>query len=686
LSFEDADSFRKLVEQAPVPVLVVVEGSVTYANAAAVEFKGEPVVGLSALDQLHPDDQPLAAERLSALLGGGEREQALTMRVNTTRGWVWSELTAVHVIWDGRPAVQVVVVDLQSRRDGDVPESREGADASATLFRTVISSLAEGLVVLAPDGKPKTWNQSALDILSVTAEELRSLDESVVLSIVRDDHEPLPVDSLGAAGRAFAAAENLTNTVLGYSRPGTPRRWLSCNTRTLPDGSRVVSLHNVTVEKEASDKLTQLARYDQLTGLPNRSLGLERLAGAVARVRRSGTPSLAVLFIDVDGFKRVNDTYGHAAGDELLVALADRLRRAVRPADTVARFGGDEFVLVAENVNGVAGAEGLAERVCMIVQPPVQLGANDVTITISVGITLAGAGETADVLLAQADTALYRAKARGRARYELFDESMRTRANHRLALEGDLRRAIALRALRVFYQPQVNISTGQVTGFEALVRWDHPELGALEPAEFVALAEDTGLITALGEVVLAEALLATRQWHADGIDVPVAVNLSARQLDEPGLADSVAEAMAAVGAAPSWLALEITESALTEPSEAAMTCLRLLRDRGIHLSMDDFGTGSSSLAALRTLPVDSIKLDRRFQQDVESDPAARAVVAAVLQLVRALGLTAVAEGVESVAQLAALGELGCEIAQGYLLGHAMPLEEVGPFVRSARPA
>jgi predicted signal transduction protein with EAL and GGDEF domain len=305
-----------------------------------------------------------------------------------------------------------------------------------------------------------------------------------------------------------------------------------------------------------------------------------------------------------------------------------------------------------------------------------------VSVTASVGIAMAAPGETADSLLAQADIALYRAKTRGRARYELFDETMRARALRRVELEADLRRAITLRALRVLYQPQIAIATGAVAGFEALVRWEHPELGALEPQEFVALAEDTGLITPLGAVVLAEALAATRTWHEAGVDVPVAVNLSGRQLDEPGLADAVARAIRDAAIDPSWLTLEITESALTEPSHGAMECLDRLRGLGIRLAMDDFGTGSSSLAALRTLPVHSVKLDRRFQSGIESDPAARAVVAAVLQLVHALGLSAVAEGVESAEQLAALEDLGCELVQGYFLAPAMEADAVVGFCRA----
>lgn len=670
---EPGDAFRGLLDRTPVPVVVIGgDARIVYQNAAAVAFKGASMIGTEAADHVHPDDWPPAAERLAQLLAGGEREQALILRAATGRGFVWSEVTGVAVTWEGQPAVQAVIVDLHGRGPADATGT---GDASASLYRTVVSSLSEGLVVLASDGRPLTWNQAALALLQISEDQLRGLDPDLTLSLLGDDGTPLPIQDIPSAAAVLADRPDLTDTVVGYRRPGGPQRWLSCTTRALPDGSVVASFQDVTAEKDAAARLSHLARYDQLTGLPNRALGLERLASAVARIRR-GSPQLAVLFIDLDDFKRVNDTLGHAAGDELLVTVADRLRRAVRPGDTVSRFGGDEFVLIAESINGVLGAEALADRVCAATRPPVQLGHHSVSVTASIGIALAAPGDTPDTLLAQADAALYRAKSSGRSCHALFDASMRARALRRLELEDDLRRAIDLRALHVVYQPYVAIATRRVAGFEALVRWDHPELGALEPAEFVALAEDTGMITALGAVVLEEALDAVTAWHEQGVDVPVGVNVSGRQMDDPRLVDSVVSAVTSRGIDPAWLLLEITESALTEPTPRAVEALDRLRQAGIRLALDDFGTGSSSLAALRSLPVDTVKLDRRFLAGIDTDPAARAVVAAVVQLVRALGLTAVAEGVESASQLEVLAELGCALAQGYHLSPAVGLDGV----------
>jgi diguanylate cyclase (GGDEF)-like protein/PAS domain S-box-containing protein len=670
----------------PVPVVVILDGVFVYANEAADAFKGEPLVGLDVLAQIHPDDQPAAIERLTGLLEGGSLESALVLRIATARGWVWAEVTGFLVAWGGVQAVQAVVVDLQGRKAAAKVTPRADLDASAALFKTVISSLAEGLIVLGADGNPRTWNQASLDLLSLTEDELSRLDPTVALDVCTSSGEPLGIGGLPAAAHRLASVDTIGETTVGYRHGDGPRRWLSCATRPLPDGSTVVSFHDITTEKETADRFAHLARYDQLTGLPNRSLALERLTSALRRAERGAAGTTAVLFIDLDSFKRVNDTLGHAAGDELLVAVAERLRRAVRPEDVIARFGGDEFVLVAEGLEGVAGARALADRVCASAHPPVRLGAHDVTVSASVGIAIAAPGDTAEGLLAQADIALYRAKALGRSRHELFDETMRSSAVRRLEMEGDLRRAIAARALHVLYQPLIRPATGEVAMFEALVRWDHPALGSLQPDEFVALAEDTGMIAALGEVVLAEALADVRRWHAAGATVPVAVNLSARQLDDPDLVESVRAAVDAAQVDPSWLEIEITENAMEDPTPGALAALRSLRALGVRLSMDDFGIGSSSLAALRTLPVDSVKLDRRFQDGVETDPAARAILQAVLQLVHALGLVAVAEGVESAAQLTILADLGFDLVQGFHLAPAMAAADVPAFVAARRRA
>jgi diguanylate cyclase (GGDEF)-like protein len=433
----------------------------------------------------------------------------------------------------------------------------------------------------------------------------------------------------------------------------------------------VASFRDVTDLKVAEANLSQLARYDQLTGLPNRRLCLERLASAAARVRRAGEPDLAVLFLDLDGFKHVNDRLGHAAGDELLVVIADRIRKVLRPTDLVARFGGDEFVVVAEPIAGVAGAEALARRVGDAVRPPVQLGHVVVQVTASTGIALAGPGDTADALLAQADTALYRAKDHGRDRFELYDERMRARARRRIDLEADLRRAIATGGLEVHFQPEVALADGRIAAFEALVRWGHPELGALEPEEFVALAEDTGLIGSLGAAVLGEAFGACARWHRIGHAARVAVNLSGRQLGHPGLVEQLAAAMETAGVEPAWVVFEVTETALQEPGVAALDALRRLRELGCAVALDDFGVGSSTLAALQDLPVDLVKLDRRFLERVPEDAAATAVVRACVQLAHARGLQLIAEGVEREEQRALLADLGCDLVQGYAVGRPM---------------
>ncbi len=411
------------------------------------------------------------------------------------------------------------------------------------------------------------------------------------------------------------------------------------------------------------------ALHDPLTGLPNRELFRDRLAGSLTRMRRGGAPP-AVLLLDLDGFKVVNDSLGHHAGDELLRCIAPRLAEAVRAGDTVARLGGDEFVVLADGVQDEATAMLLAQRLEAAWREPVHIGESDLQVSASVGVAVATATCDPDSLLRDADAAMYHAKRRGRGRFELFGAPLRAEALRRLALEQDLRRALEReQQLHLEYQPVIDFDTDTVVSYEALLRWTHPERGRIAPDEFIGIAEDSGLMLPMGRWVLRTACAEAQRWPAG---VGVGVNLSARQVADPDLCEHVRGALAATGLDPARLTLEITESTLMEEAEAPLRTLEDLRAMGVRLALDDFGTGYSSLSYLRRFALDTLKVDRSFVRDLESDPHATPLVEAVIAMASALGLAVVAEGIETEAQRSQLAALGCRYGQGYLLGRPMP--------------
>lgn len=413
----------------------------------------------------------------------------------------------------------------------------------------------------------------------------------------------------------------------------------------------------------AQRDLAHQALHDPLTGLPNRALLLDRLALALARVSRQSS-TVAVLFLDVDRFKVINDSLGHSVGDELLIAVAARLEGVLRPSDTVGRFGGDEFVIVAESVADQDEAVALAERITHAVTRPVQLGGRDVPVTISIGVVVAAAGDDAESLLRDADAAMYRAKERGRARHAVFDHSMRLQVMERLETEAALRLAIDAGELRLAFQPEVSLRDGSIVAVEALVRWQHPQRGLLLPEHFMSLAEETGLDVPLGRWVLDNACSIAQRDQAMR-DTLLWVNLSARELTQPDLPQAVAAALLKSGRLPDMLGIEITEAVMMEDAEAVGSALHELRALGVHLAIDDFGTGFSSLSYLRRFPVSVLKIDRSFVAGLLTDPEDAAIVHAVIGLGHSLGLRVVAEGVESEAQMEALAALSCDIGQGF---------------------
>jgi diguanylate cyclase (GGDEF)-like protein/PAS domain S-box-containing protein len=437
---------------------------------------------------------------------------------------------------------------------------------------------------------------------------------------------------------------------------------------------------DVTARKEAEHQLAHQALHDSLTGLPNRRLLIDRIEQALARNERESS-QVAVVLLDLDRFKLINDSWGHSAGDRVLVAVAERLGQAVRTGDTVARFGGDEFVVVRDGVGGPWEAARFAERLVQSVTGELPIHGEEVYLSASLGVAVSDSGDTAEGLLRDADAAMYTAKERGRGRVELFDADARGRAASRLAAEAAMRRAVDREEFTVLYQPIVSVTDERVVGAEALVRWDPPGEERVSPTEFIPLAEETGLIVPLGQWVLEQVCDQLRRWHDAGLDPgTLAVNLSARQLSAGSFASSASLAMRRNRLTPGTLSFEITESVLMEDVEFSIESLVGLKALGVRLAVDDFGTGYSSLAYLKRLPLDSLKIDRAFVDGLGTDPNDSAIVAAVVAMAGALGLSVVAEGVETVRQLEELRRLGCDRAQGFLFAKPLAATEFERFI------
>ncbi len=438
----------------------------------------------------------------------------------------------------------------------------------------------------------------------------------------------------------------------------------------------IALVRDITSRKWAESQLRQNALYDALTGLPNRALFMERLKYALELALQQENYLFAVLFIDLDRFKVINDSLGHLKGDKFLLAVANRIKVCVRSQDTAARVGGDEFTILLEGILNASDAIQVAQRIQQELALPFDLGGQEVFTSASIGIALSSTVDydQPEDVIRDADTAMYRAKTQGKARYELFNPEMYASAVARLQLENDLRRAIEREEFRVFYQPIVSLTSGFVVSFEALVRWQHPKRGLLSPADFIPLAEETGLIVSIGYWVLYEATRQMQTWqvsHCSHSLEKISVNLSVKQFSQPDLTEQIRQILSETGLAPTSLVLEITESAIMENGAQATAILFQLRDLGIELSIDDFGTGYSSLGRLNSLPISILKIDRSFISPINASSKNLEIIEIIITLAHKLDVSAIAEGVETKQQLALLKKLNCESVQGYFFSEPL---------------
>jgi diguanylate cyclase (GGDEF)-like protein len=459
-------------------------------------------------------------------------------------------------------------------------------------------------------------------------------------------------------------------------------------------GTLVTSFNRMmaTIEQQAEEigqfprrleQLTKQAFRDSLTGLPNRALFMDRLSHGLTGAKRRHE-HLAVLFLDLDRFKVINDTLGHTVGDQLLVEVSDRLGSSLRPGDTVARLGGDEFGILLEDVADAETAEAVALRIEEELAKPLHFEGREIFVSASIGIALSSARlGMPEEILRDADLAMYHAKSKGSARHEIFDDSMSAPALDRMDLEMDLRSAISRQEFRLHYQPILRMDTGRITEVEALIRWQHAKRGLLQPDSFIGLTEETGLIVPIGQWVLREACRQAREWQLEFPSIPplvMSVNLSAKQFQNPNLVQEISQALAESGLAAGSLKLEITESVVMQDAPATLAKLKDLKDLGIRLAIDDFGTGYSSLGYLKRFPVDTIKIDRSFVKGLSKDGNDNAIVRAVITVAKTLNMDVTAEGVETEQQRIELKALGCDRAQGFLFARPADAEHVGPLL------
>ena len=583
------------------------------------------------------------------------------------------EVSGGVISFGGTEVVCSVVRNITGRKHAEIKLRQREADLASAQRIAHLGSWKYD-----PRTKELQWSDETYRIFGLTPREISPVPYRVFWNAVHpEDKEPLDrtIREALREGRGFDAVYRLI-------RPGGEVRFVSEQAELLSieaDGlARMFgTVHDITERKALEDQLTHQAFHDELTGLPNRALLSDRLGHALVRSERHES-LVAVLFLDLDRFKIVNDSLGHEVGDELLEAVGQRLQGCLRPGDTAARIGGDEFVVLLENIGSASYAVRVAERIIAALIDPFDVAGHEMVVTTSIGIALASHGCSASDLLRDADIAMYRAKDKGKSRYQVFDASMNAPAMRRLELESQLRRGIEHGELKVYYQPKVEIYDGRLVGMEALVRWEHPERGLISPAEFVPLAEETGLILPLGRWVLKEACKQAREWqdlYPDCLPT-MSVNLSARQFQQPYLLQEISSVLDETELEPCGLVLEITESVLMEDARANIATLEGLKGLGVGLAIDDFGTGYSSLDYLKRFPVDVIKIDRSFVDGLGQSPKDAAIVQAVIDLATALDLEPIAEGIETPEQARQLSDMGCRVGQRYYFARPLPSNEV----------
>jgi diguanylate cyclase (GGDEF)-like protein/PAS domain S-box-containing protein len=660
--------FRALAETGAAAVFIFEGDRLRYVNPAL-----ESITGCAAEDLLArplstlaaPEHREMLGQR-AASLGPGSNASRFELKLATRHGpHRWVDVTLAPVEIEGRTWTMATAFDVTDHKVAE-----EAARESERRLRDMLETVRLASLLLDAEGNVTFCNDYLLELLGLEEEQIlgRNWFEQCLPPEQRESALARFREEM-AAGVLSPHQEGSVLTSYGETRA---LAWSSTLLRDL-EGRAVGTASlgvDMTEQKRAESKLLHDAMHDALTGLPNRALFMDRLGGAMARAKRRQSYQFAVLFLDVDRFKVVNDSLGHLMGDQLLLEIGRRLEASLRPGDTVARLGGDEFTVLLDDMADTDVPARVAERVQSALNAPFQVAGREVFVTVSIGIAQNKARYLQpEDFLRDADTAMYHAKALGKARYEEFDTAMHAQAMGLLQIENDLRKAVERGELRLYYQPFLSLRTGAIAGFEALVRWQHPQRGLVSPADFIRVAEETGLILPLGAWVLSEACRQLRAWDSRLPDekLVMSVNLSGKQFSQPDLGHEVGRVLQDTGVAPRRLKLEITESVLMEDPDAAAATLAALRAQGTQVCIDDFGTGYSSLSYLLRFPADTLKIDRSFVSHLSAGTQQWELVRTILTLARNLGMDVIAEGVENDDQLARLDALECDYVQGYHL-------------------
>lgn len=681
--------FRAVVEQAGEGIALIDPESrrILEANQALADVLRIPrdlLVRMTLDDFGKMEPQALEGFRM-VLYDGGARRRSL--RWPRADGEVLElEASATPIQFDGRPVLSMILRDVTEQN-----RSERALRASEERYALASRGANDGLWDWDLRADRIHFSERWKAMLGYREEEVTDRPSEWFDRVHPDDREKLQA---ALSAHRSAGTPHLQSEHRLLHHDGT-YRWVMCRGLAVRNGNSAPhrmagSISDITDRKRAEERLTFDALHDGLTGLPNRALFLDRLERALERARRHPEAMFSVLFLDLDRFKVVNDSLGHMSGDMLLVEIGKRLGRVTRQEDTVARLGGDEFALLLEHVRDTASVTRFVERIHASLGSPVTLGGQEAFVSASIGIAMYDPRyQQPEEILRDADIAMYRAKESGRARHEVYDSRLHAQAASQLRRETELRRGLERGEIQVHYQPVFDIRSGRITALEALARWQHPERGLLLPAEFIPLAEESGLIVSLGSFVLREACRQLVAWQADGVagrDHLVSVNVSSRQFADAAFVDTVATILQETGLAPASLYLEITETVILENAEASASMMNRLKRLGVRLALDDFGTGYSALSYLHRFPIDSLKVDRSFISDLVGSSSRAAIVGAIVTLAHNLRLDVVAEGIETEAQRDTLRALACEFGQGFLYSRPLAPEAArGLLQRQAQP-
>jgi diguanylate cyclase (GGDEF)-like protein/PAS domain S-box-containing protein len=683
---ESKERYRRLVDLSPDAIIVHSDERIVYINQAGLKLLGaanaEQILGRRILDFVHPDAIATINNQIREIYLEGNDAPLIEEKFIRLNGEIIDvEVAAIPFTYHEKPAIQAVIRDITERKRSDVKLRK-----SEERYRAFVEQSSEAI-----------WRFELEKPVQINSAEDEQIDQFYECTYLAECNDVM------AQMYGYSHAEELVGTRLGdllvrsdpkntdylraFIRSGYrlvdaeshevdkygQRRFFSNNLVGIVENGLLVrawgSQRDISERKQAEEMIRHLAYHDSLSGLPNRMLFHDRFGQALAVAHRNDE-MLAMLFLDLDRFKTINDTLGHAVGDLLLKGVAERLSSCLGEGDTLARLGGDEFMILLCGLHNIEEAAKYAERILQVVRPSFRFDDQELHITTSIGISFyPHDGKDADTLIKNSDIALYRAKAHGRDNFKMYTPAMNERAFEKLSLENSLRGALERQEFLLHYQPQVSLRTGRIVGAEALLRWQRPGGQNLSPDDFIAIAEDTGLIVPLGEWVLRTACSQNKLWQVAGLPrLHVGVNLSARQFHQQSLMRSIARILEETGLNPRYLDLELTESTVMIDSEAATETLKELKSKGIQISIDDFGTGYSSLNRLKRFPITSLKIDKSFVRDCLTDPDDAAIVAAIISLAHSMNLRVIAEGVELKGQLEFLRSLKCDAAQGSIVG------------------